>query len=101
MAYEKALSLISGGGGGITTYPIVYDMQTYEAYVEVTYSELLEKAKSGLVLFIDGNSVTSCNAHIVGYVTEESAYTLYPQSADKLIHTWTYANGRYVLASGD
>lgn len=99
MAYEKALSLISGGG--ITTYPVVYDLETYEEYVEVTDSELLEKAKSGLVLFIDGENETSSKTYILGGVDDNGAYTLFPQSASKLYHVWTYSNGKYVHATGD
>lgn len=100
MAYEKALSLITGGGG-ITTYPIVYDSETSQEYVEVTYSELLEKVKSGLVLFIVGNSEISCQTYFVGAVDEEGAHTLFPQGTSNIFHTWTYTNGKYVHVSGD
>ena len=88
------------GGGGITVYKIAYDQETYAAYVEVTDTELIEKAKSGLVLFIDDTNEGMCQTHIVGNIDEEGAHTLYPQSASHLFHTWTYANGKYVL-SGD
>ena len=93
----------AGGGSGsgeITVYKVAYNMETYEAYVDVTsYSELLEKAKKGLVLFIDDTNELSCLTYIVGWVDDTSAVTLYPQNGNKILHTWTYTNGKYVLAN--
>ena len=99
---ETALKRIAdnysaGSGGGFTVYPIKYDEETYDAYVEVTDSELIEKAKNGLVLFINGENELSCGTYIVGGVDESGAYTLYPQSASQMYHKWTYTNGKYVL----
>ena len=87
----------AGSGGGITAYKIAYNEETYELYVEVTESELLEKAKNGLVLFVSDLNEFSCQTYIVGCVDEAGAYALYPQSAATIYHKWTYTNGKYVL----
>lgn len=103
MSYEKALSLIEGGGsgGGITAYKIAYDEETYAAYVEVTYAELLENVKKGLVLFIDDSNEGTCTTYIVSGIDDNYAATLYALNATNIYHQWAYTNGKYVLDSGD
>lgn len=50
MSYEKALSLISGGGSGVTVFPVIQEGE--EAfYVEVSESVLFDALKTGTVIF--------------------------------------------------
>lgn len=100
MAYEKALSLITGGGGsGVTVYPIIYGEGGDFSYVEVEEAELLEALKSGIVIFRDAYEDNGEFAGATDYIVAASgnniANSIYVDNSTVKIKNWTYSNGRY------
>lgn len=97
MAYEKALSLISGGGGGVTVFPIKYEGS--DGYVEVEEAELMDALKSGIVIFRktyeENGKVAGVTDYYVSLVSSGMAYSMFPNYTTVTVASWNYNNGRY------
>lgn len=107
MSYEKALSLISGGGGsGVTVYPVIVVQEA--AHVEVSESVLLDALASGTVIFRQSYTVETD-----GFAGTKDYHIVYATASDSEVpgcvgsiyfdentsnakgKLWTYNEGRY------
>ena len=98
MAYEKALSLITGGGGsGATVFPIVYEGSN--GYVEVEETELLAALKSGIVIFREASEengeLTGVTDYYVMNAYSGTVTSVFLFNNNATVASWNYNNGRY------
>lgn len=97
MSYEKALSLISGGGSGVTVFPVIYGDDFN--YVEVSETELLNALASGAVIFQlkfeENGEVVQITDYYVLSANSGTAYSLLLDNNNATVVSWSYTGERY------
>ena len=90
----------SGGGSGVTVFPIIYGESGDYSYVEVEEAELLDALKSGIVIFRDayeddGVFAGATDHYVVSASNNDFAISISVDNGTVKITNWNYNDGRY------